>query len=1401
MLVTQSGVLAGKTVVAVSAGSFHSLALCSDGTIAAWGLNNSYQLGNGTTTSSSVPVLVTQSGVLAGKTVVAVSAAGLYHSLALCSDGTIAAWGRNAEGQLGNNSTTDSSVPVLVTQSGVLAGKTVVAVSAGSLHRLALCSDGTIAAWGDQLSNGTTTSSSVPVLVTQSGVLAGKTVVAVSAGGLHSLALCSDGTIAAWGDNFNHQLGNNSNTDSSVPVLVTQSGVLAGKTVVAVSAGNAHNLALCSDGTIAAWGTNSSSQFGNGTTTSSRVPVLVTQSGVLARRTVVAVSAGSAHSLALCSYDDSTTGTETHKSNVSTLSSLTLSSGSLSPVFASSTKSYMASVPNATSSITVRPTLTATTATVRVNGTLVNSGGASQSIPLTVGNNTITVVGTAQDGISTSTYTLTVTRLPLTDSTLSALTLSSGTLSPDFTPTTTSYTAIVDNATSITVKPTVTNSFATVRVNGTLVTSGSASQSIPLASGSNTITVVGTAQDGISTSTYTLTVRRPPSAISTLTALTLSSGTLSPDFTPTTTSYTASVANATTSITVWPTLTTTTAKVRVNGTLVTSGSNSLSIPLTVGDNAIAILGTAEDGVTTTSYTVTVTRAPSAVSTLSALTLSSGTLSPGFASGTRNYTASVTNTTTSITVRPTVTDATATIKVNGATVASGSSSAALPLELGPNTITVVGTSQDGTSTSTYSLVVTRKSAVSSLSGLSLSNGSLSPTFASDTTSYTNTVSNTVSSITVYPTVTANTSTVRVNGTLVTPGNTSQSIPLAVGSNTVTIVSTAEDGTTSTYTVTVTRAPSAISTLSALTLSNGTLSPSFASGTANYTASVTNATTSIAVTPTVTHSFATVRVNGTQVTSGSMSQSIPLADGNNTITIVSTAQDGSTTSTYTVTVTRAGVNPTLDTDGDGIPDSRETEMGTIPTSLDSDADGLSDTYEFIFKGETTAFKPRIGDSLRFDLRELGSQGNYQLVGKLPSGLTFNPLTGIIEGKLTGKPLTSSLMIQVLNGTTVVGSIPLVLPVTAYPVGLTGTWQALIYDSKDVPQGLLTTTFTAPGICSASLDLIGPDKPRTSLVTFKLSPGENKASFTINFPASTTQPSLQIALEADGDKAELEGSCSIGELSGFRLARGTELPTLTRSYTMLIDHGTHDGIAVPAGLGWATGMLSNKGTITLTGQLGDAKLINASLRLGATGQAIMWLKPYLNKSSKIGGVISFNDTGVVPSTSLTKNDSQLSWYRVPDANELSYPEGFAVIPAEVLIKAYTVPTSAPVLAQNLGLVSQTFPKIEFDGAGLADLDNTFALPSSFVMDASYKLIAQPIPGRVMAPWLGAINTKIGSFTGTLSVKSPVGNILAGTLSASGVIFPADEGTKAVGAGLIKIPVTGKVGSFRTGALILER
>ncbi|MCX6854862.1 MAG: MBG domain-containing protein [Verrucomicrobia bacterium] len=304
LVVMTTDMLSGKTVVAVAAGYQHSMALCSDGTVAAWGYNGSGQLGNNSTLDSTVPVAVTAAGVLSSKTVVAVSA-GSDHSVALCSDGTLAAWGSNDLGQLGINSRAVSIVPVAVTRNGVLFGKTVVAVSAGSAHSLALCSDGTLAAWGyngaGQLGNNSTTSSSAPVAVARNGVLSGKTVVAVSAGGNHSMALCSDGTVAAWGYSGSGQLGNNSTLKSTVPVALTVTGVLSGKTVVGVSAGKDHSVALCSEGTVAVWGDNYYGQLGNNSTRNSSVPVVVTATGVLSGRTVVAVSAGATHTMALLS--------------------------------------------------------------------------------------------------------------------------------------------------------------------------------------------------------------------------------------------------------------------------------------------------------------------------------------------------------------------------------------------------------------------------------------------------------------------------------------------------------------------------------------------------------------------------------------------------------------------------------------------------------------------------------------------------------------------------------------------------------------------------------------------------------------------------------------------------------------------------------------------------------------------------------------------------------------------------------------------------------------------------------------------------------------------------------------------------------------------------------------------
>jgi len=136
-----------------------------------------------------------------------------------------------------------------------------------------------------------------------------------------------------------------------------------------------------------------------------------------------------------------------------------------------------------------------------------------------------------------------------------------------------------------------------------------------------------------------------------------------------------------------------------------------------------VVVTAQDGVTTKAYSIAVTRAASSNADLSNLTISNGTLTPAFASGTLSYSAGVASNNNVITVTPTAADATATVKVNGASVASGSPSGPISLSLGNNPITVLVTAQDGVTTQTYTVNVNYllpSSCTYSLSPLDLSN---------------------------------------------------------------------------------------------------------------------------------------------------------------------------------------------------------------------------------------------------------------------------------------------------------------------------------------------------------------------------------------------------------------------------------------------------------------------------------------------------------------------------------------------------------------------------------------------------------------------------------------------------------------------------------------------------------
>ena len=316
-------------VVSVSASAFHVIAVERDGSVWAWGDNSVGQQGNGT--ASPNPVLVPER-VTSLSSVTAVSA-GWDYSMAIKADGTLWAWGSNANGQLGNLAS--GYVPAIVPG---LSGVRSVAASQGAT--IAATSDGTVWAWGQnfdgQLGNGTTKGESSPMRVPgldgastvsegaafavvargngfgtvwawgvgvndQIGDGAGLTrltpspvttltpVVQEVAGGDHAITVTGDGTVWSWGRNDYGQLGDDTGLNQSHPVRAV--GL---DSVISVAGSGYFNLAVRSDGTVWSWGLNGQGQLGNGTTTEQYVPLPVP-----GLSNVIAVATSDEHSVAL----------------------------------------------------------------------------------------------------------------------------------------------------------------------------------------------------------------------------------------------------------------------------------------------------------------------------------------------------------------------------------------------------------------------------------------------------------------------------------------------------------------------------------------------------------------------------------------------------------------------------------------------------------------------------------------------------------------------------------------------------------------------------------------------------------------------------------------------------------------------------------------------------------------------------------------------------------------------------------------------------------------------------------------------------------------------------------------------------------------------------------------------
>lgn len=269
-------------IIALAGGGMYSVALKSDETVWAWGLNNYGQLGDGTTTNKTTPVQV--SGL---KDIIAIAAGRGLHSLALKKDSTVWAWGLNNNYQLGNLNYTTVDCYYKSTPMQVRGLTSITAIAVGGTHSLALKKDGTVWMWGKY--NNKDHHKSVVIYKTPMQVSGLTGITVIAAGSSHSLALKNDSTVWSFGQNDYGQLSDGDTTYKVTPVQVSG---LSG--IIAIAEGNSHSLALKNDGTVWAWGRNQHGQLGDGTTKNKTIPVQVT-----GLKDIIAIAGGHSHSLAL----------------------------------------------------------------------------------------------------------------------------------------------------------------------------------------------------------------------------------------------------------------------------------------------------------------------------------------------------------------------------------------------------------------------------------------------------------------------------------------------------------------------------------------------------------------------------------------------------------------------------------------------------------------------------------------------------------------------------------------------------------------------------------------------------------------------------------------------------------------------------------------------------------------------------------------------------------------------------------------------------------------------------------------------------------------------------------------------------------------------------------------------
>ena len=275
----------------IASGGYHTCVILDNGSLSCWGDNRHGQLGDGTNTNRTTPTPITSFGVDRFPVTIA---AGNFHTCVALDDGSVSCWGRNMYGQLGDGSNTDNSTPTQV--SGFGPDMPVIALSAGPRHTCAILDDGSVSCWGHnnvgQLGDGTTDNQNTPTQPLSLGE--GRTAISVATGGYHTCAILDDGSVSCWGRNVYGQLGDQTNVDRFSPTPTSTLG--EGRIATAISAGQGHSCATLDDGTVSCWGRNNHGQLGDGTDIETNEPIQTSSLG--SGKNAVSISIGRFHTCA-----------------------------------------------------------------------------------------------------------------------------------------------------------------------------------------------------------------------------------------------------------------------------------------------------------------------------------------------------------------------------------------------------------------------------------------------------------------------------------------------------------------------------------------------------------------------------------------------------------------------------------------------------------------------------------------------------------------------------------------------------------------------------------------------------------------------------------------------------------------------------------------------------------------------------------------------------------------------------------------------------------------------------------------------------------------------------------------------------------------------------------------------